>query len=697
MWQEVLIRKALPPSEIRLAMIVQDSNLTEKALASLKEYTDSNRELPSAYRKMMNNLTRMTPEDGLKRILASFPMPSKISDSETMQNYRKLLDAGGLKSHDSIEKIVDAGLKAYNDGNMEQFQKIKAKISSLPQLNKNQRSKNKKLVSKLSYFKSLTPTWVLKFSNSQGEGMEEPNFEDHIKEFVEKANQSLKDLHMGDKKPKMSIENNEITTHVSSPTDFMKFIKDSEEIKLLYVSNLRPYGPDLQSAKDITTNLSKLDAFIGKGLKITPITLTTYTHVRDYLSALAAISGDIKQFIPKKLKDGSEYPQNAILSRTSGKTNTLILNPYLDIILGSTFSNNWYEKLFEGIRMRGFTSDALARSIVEKDIYDGLVGDSGAAQSTYGVNLNLFRGLEGQLKGTEKANLKKIRQYIKTYPTVGAEIDRFALTYQENRLSELNQFFTLSEIKSIEEWWGSLGEDTKEEIEEEIGKFSIRYKTYDGEEFTDNKFLEKAYGVVVFDNDEQGPDEFNTTLQNIKEFLDVGDIKTDKKQEAFKQLRRVMFSESEDISEFTNLLLSYEKKETKKGESEDAPLTRLFLNTKQDTANYMEKLSPENSLQFLAKLSYHIKFSGVDIPATFKAMDGVEENKKVKLAEELNKVMPNFLNEARKQLIEGFNLTLEDFATNPEKYNSERKFGNTIRSSAIVAKEKFTELKLLRD
>ena len=42
MWQEVLIRKALPPSEIRLAMIVQDSNLTEKALASIKEYTDGN-------------------------------------------------------------------------------------------------------------------------------------------------------------------------------------------------------------------------------------------------------------------------------------------------------------------------------------------------------------------------------------------------------------------------------------------------------------------------------------------------------------------------------------------------------------------------------------------------------------------------------------------------------------------------------
>lgn len=141
MWQEVLIRKALPPSEIRLAMIVQDSNLTEKALASIKEYTDSNRELPLAYRKMMNNLTRMTPEDGLKRVLASFPIPSSLTDLEIMQNYRKLLDAGGLKSHDNIESIVDAGLKAYNDGNMEQFSKIQAKISKLPQLGKNQRSK----------------------------------------------------------------------------------------------------------------------------------------------------------------------------------------------------------------------------------------------------------------------------------------------------------------------------------------------------------------------------------------------------------------------------------------------------------------------------------------------------------------------------------------------------------------------------
>lgn len=686
MWQEVLIRKALPPSEVRLAMIIQQDNLTEKALASIKEYEDSNRELPLEYRKVMNNLRRMTPEDGLKRVLDSFPIPSKMSDEKIMENYKKILNAGTLRSHDNVEQIVDAGLKAHAEGDMEKFERIKSKIISLPPLSKDQRSKNKKLVSKLSYLKSLSPSWTLKFSNPEGEGMEKPNFKAHVAEFVEESNKVLAKLHMGDTKPKLSIENDEIITHVSNPNDFMKFIKDNEEIKLLYVSNLRPYGPDLQSTKDITTNLSELDAFIGQNKQMTPIDLTTYTHVRDYLSALAAISGDIKKFIPTKLKNGNTYPQNAILNRTSENTRSLILNPYLDIILGSTFDTNWYDKLFEGIRMRGFTSDDLSRSIVEKDIYDGLVGASGATQSTYGVNLNLFSDLEGKLGGTEKAALKKIREYIKTYPTVGTEIDRFADTYQRNRLSELQQYFTLSEITSIKEWWESLDEETKEDIEEELGDFDIKYKTYDGKEFISNKFLEKAYGVIVFGREEHGPDDFNKALQNIKEFLEVDDVGFGEKQQAFRKLRSVMFSESKGTSSFTNLLLSFPKDE----------LTKL-VNTKQESANYMEKLSPENSLQFLSKLSHHVTLSGVDVAATFKAMDGVEEDKKSELAEELNKGMPSFLNEARKQLIEGFDLTLKDFAKNPENFNTERKFGNTIRSSAIVAKETFTELKLLRE
>ena len=153
-----------------------------------------------------------------------------------------------------------------------------------------------------------------------------------------------------------------------------------------------------------------------------------------------------------------------------------------------------------------------------------------------------------------------------------------------------------------------------------------------------------------------------------------------------------MFSESDEVSKFTNLLLSFEKEN-----DSDNPLTRILLQTEQDTANYMDKLSPENSLRFLGKLSPRLTGSGVDIAATFKAIDAVEGNEKVKLAEELNKKMPDFLNKAKSELIGGFDLTLKDFAKNPENYNTERKFNNVIRSSAIVAKEKFKEVNLLSD
>lgn len=282
------------------------------------------------------------------------------------------------------------------------------------------------------------------------------------------------------------------------------------------------------------------------------------------------------------------------MTRTSGASTSLVLNPYLNIIISNTFNNNWYDQIFKGIRMRGFTSDKLARSIVIRDIYDKLKEDTSEREnSTHGVNLNIFNEIRDDLKtGSDKANLKKLREYIETYPSVKTEINRFAITYQENRLDELNKYFTLSEIESIKEWWDSLDEEMKEDIEDEEGDFRIQYKTYEGEEVQSIKD-EKAYAVVLFDKEELGPDDFERRLDTIKESLDIGEIGTDEKQDAFKQLRRVMFSESDKVSKFTNLLLSFEKEN-----DSDNPLTRILLQTEQDAANYMDKLSPENSLRF---------------------------------------------------------------------------------------------------
>lgn len=99
----------------------------------------------------------------------------------------------------------------------------------------------------------------------------------------------------------MSIENDEIITHVGNPTDFMKFLKNTEGMRDIYATNLRLYGPDLQSVKDITSNLSEIDAFIGQNEEMTPINITTYTHVVNYLAALAAITGDVKNSFLRSL------------------------------------------------------------------------------------------------------------------------------------------------------------------------------------------------------------------------------------------------------------------------------------------------------------------------------------------------------------------------------------------------------------
>ena len=437
--------------------------------------------------------------------------------------------------------------------------------------------------------------------------------------------------------------------------------------------------------------MSELDAHIGQGLKMNPINITTYSHVKDYLQALELIIGNVGVFIPTKLKDGSSFPQNGVLERKSGNTTTLVINPFLDIILSSNFDQNWFNSIFQGLRMRGFTSDNLARNTVIRDIYEKLTDDSDATESTYGVDLNQFRDLRDDFTGNEKSDMNKLRQYIKEYETLKDRIDTLSTTFQQNRLKELEKYYTLEEIETIDKWWNSLGDELKEEIEDEIGEFEIEYRDFQGDEvinrLSENPLKQRSYGVVLLDGQETSPDEFEKEIQELRNYFDIDEIDSDKKLDAFKTLRRVLIGSQGETSEFTEFLLSFD---------EENALTNI-ISKKTDSAAFMEKLSPENSLAFLAKLGKRINKGSLDIAGTFKSIDTVNADKKVELAEKLNEKIPKFLNDARKQLIEAFDITLKDFANNPEKYNKERKFGKIYRSSAIVAKEKFESKGLLRD
>lgn len=684
--EDYIIVKAIPPSELRLAMIIQQDGLTEKTVNSVKETIKNNRKLPTRYTAMINNLKRMSVEEGLQRVLSNFPMPKKLSDEKIRQNYEKILNATVIVDAPNLAKLVDEALEAHKDGNMEKFQELKAKIEKNPSLHQKQKQRNKKLTPKLNYLMSLSPNWTLQFTHFFATMFDTGNFKKDLEEFAKKANKILKKTWTENRKPKILVENDKLITHVASSTEFVKFIQGNKEIKELYLVHLRNYGPDLKGEEKITGSLTELDAHVGQGLKMNPINITTYSHVKDYLQALELITGNVRVFIPTKLKDGSSFPQNGVLERTSGKSITLVINPFLDIILSSNFDQNWFNSIFQGLRMRGFTSDNLARNTVIRDIYEKLTDDSDATESTYGVDLNQFRDMRDSFTGKEKSDMNKLRQYIKEYETLKERIDTLSTTFQQNRLKELEKYYTLEEIETIDKWWKSLDDELKEEIEDEIGEFEIEYRDFQGDEVTTNLDA-KSYGVVLLDGQETSPDEFEKEIQELRDYFDIDEIESDKKLNAFKTLRRVLIGSQGETSEFTEFLLSFDEKNA---------LTNI-ISKKTDSAAFMEKLSPENSLAFLAKLGKRINKGSLDIAGTFKSIDTVNADKKVELAEKLNEKMPKFLNDARKQLIEAFDITLKDFANNPEKYNKERKFGKIYRSSAIVAKEKFESKGLLRD
>ena len=684
--EDDLIVKAIPLNEIRLAQIIQREGLTEKTLEVIENNIENNRQLNTKFVSMINNLKRIPIDEGLKRLLSKMPMPKMLSDEQIRQNYEKILNATVIVDAPNLAKLVDEALEAHKNGNMEKFQELKAKIQKNPALSKDQKAKNKKLTPKLNYLMSLSPNWTLKFTHFFATMFDTGDFKKDLEEFTKKANKILKKTWTENRKPKILVENDKLITHVASSTEFVKFIQGDKEIKELYLVHLRNYGPDLKGKEKIAGSLTELDAHIGQGLKMNPINITTYSHVKDYLDALELITGRVKAFIPTKLKNGSTFPQNGVLERVSGNTTTLVINPFLDIILSSSFDQNWFNSLFQGLRMRGFTSDSLAKNTVIRDIYEKLTDNSDATESTYGADLNQFRDLQDSFTGKEKSDMNKLREYIQNYATINTRIDELSLSFQKNRLKQLEKYYTLDEIETIDKWWDSLDNELKEEIEEEIGDFEIEYRDFEGNELTTNLDA-KSYGVVLLDGEEMSPNDFEKEIQELREYFNIDEIKSDKKLDAFKTLRRVLIGSQGETSEFTEFLLSFD---------EENALTNI-ISKKTDSAAFMEKLSPENSLAFLAKLGRRIDKGSLDIAGTFKSIDSANPDKKVELAEGLNDKMSDFLNKARKQLIEAFDITLKDFANNPEKYNTERKFGKIYRSSAIVAKEKLASKGLLRD
>jgi len=227
----------------------------------------------------------------------------------------------------------------------------------------------------------------------------------------------------------------------------------------------------------------------------------------------------------------------------------------------------------------------------------------------------------------------------------------------ENVLTELRTDFTVNEAEQLLELWNSEDAD----FEEEYGELSFVYKDAKGqvvENEGDAKFVE-----IQIKGESKNSNE-------IKEILD----------DEGEEIEMMPFRELVGGNNFISYVLSLE----------DLGSILTEANT---SAKYIDKLEPKNSLVFLATISESMTGENEDLVINALEEVSLEESDSEKelLLQELNDKMPQFLKDLKEQLINAFQIKLNDFSENYINY-----VGNS-KDKAIRAIEAFKREGLLEE
>jgi len=643
-WQILL--KAQPASNITLLIALADDSKTDSLIEEIQE----SEQLTASFKGIINNIkaNNITVDSMLKKL----PLPN-VSKEKIEENLKKLLNSikpEQMRETKQLETLVDEAISAKKEGDDTKFAELSQKINEVRSKSTRSYEANTKLRAKLRVFDSFGDGFTLKFNAVPKSGAKKQKFQNTIENFANQIGASV----VGDT----------IQTNFPNATAFLNSLgQDTAEIR----REMAEYEPDLESSGRRLAAVSETDTMVASGIKFDAKETLTSVDVENYLIALEEIPGSVGKFIPTEMKNGFDFPADAIfLEKESKTTKSLSLNPYGRLLIMGTFGgDNWFKQFFDAVRTNAFVSEKIAERILIESIIEGLEDNSNPARSSLGTNLVPFRDLE--LTGNIKAKRKKVREFIKNDTNLNTAFSQEATAYQSNIFQDKYQDkFTVKEADAFQEVY-----DTTEDADFVFGDLNIEY--YDNTDTLIENKSGASYAKIFLDDSQVSPSEL------------IDDIESKQKEKGVEvtlgRLRQSMLN----TGDFAQFIVDY---------SNDSKLEPLTKESAARAATF-DKLSPKNSLIVLSRLGEQgILDTGTDglIADTFISIDNNRGNtsKQLELANELNDKMIPFLKEAKIQLISGFQLRLEDFGKNYEKYFPRK------QSNVPIAVKAFKDKQLIR-
>ena len=655
MWTEIL--KSLPRDRAGLIEMLKDDVAFRRLIRTLGRRELRGNHFIKDFLRQIDDMEASGQLETFLMVMQNTP-PTNYPLEKLKENLATLRETVSYEADDLKIQIIDEGLALLDkrtsgeltDAEKKRLNTLHTRISTMTvpkgdKFRRTARDFNAKKKTFLQNFGGFTLTF-----NFPEEKQEE--FNQKVGEFAAKTyeiRQGEGETNVGEASDKKLI------TNFLDGKEFLDFLRSNEQFKKDFTELARPFGPDLsglgiKSRQD--DEKTRLQALHAKKVVFTPATIDTITEVNKYFDVIAELPGAKGIFMPRKVESEelvSNLPPSIFLLKNDAnslsarsKISQLRLNPYANRILLSGFSkDNWFEKLFESVKMDISTQDQAMNAI-----YQDIVRIYNKEESELGLNPRDFAGLTN-LSQNEKTRRNQIKTYLERGELMGDMRDK-AVELRLGRFGKDTDTLTVAEGKKLQKILDDYKKEEgldQEDVDEILGRIRLIPLNADGEESMPVKVSEDKtitptarYNITLaeFDEDEEEFGEEETIkIGSLIEHLEGLEVNISDFSGQVSRIRDFLGREN-NFKNYVGSLTSDEiKKAVEAGSGSQA---------------YMDRIDPLNSLTFLSNLNDLMEGSpdvGFVKETLLAIADEQEPSEKAQLIEKLDAKMLPILKDMR--------------------------------------------------
>lgn len=663
MWTEIL--KSLPRDRSGLIEMLKDDVAFPRLIRTLGRRELRGNHFIKDFLRQVDDMEASKQLETFLMVMQNTP-PTNYPLEKLKKNLATLRETISYEADDLKIQIVDEGLALLDkkesgeltDAEKNRLNELHTRISTMttPKGDKYRRTArdfNAKKKTFLRGFGGFTLTFT--FPKEKKE-----EFKQKVDEFAAKTyeiRQGQGQTNVGERSGKKLI------TNFLDGKEFLDFLRSNEQFKEDFTELARPFGPDLSGmgikAREDDAK-TKLQTFHARKVVFLPAQIDTITEVNDYFAVVAEIQGAKGVFMPRKVETSKridELPASIFLLKNDANSirarssiSQLRLNPYANRILLSGFTkDNWFEKMFESIKMDISSEDQAMNAI-----YDDIWRIYNKKGSNLGLNERDFANLP-----TLSQNEKSRKNQIKTFLERGEILGDMKSKAQELRLGRFGKdtkTLTVQEgekLQKILEDYRKKKNTSQEEFDEAFGRIRLIPLNADGKESMPVKVSEEKtitpvarYSITlqepIYEEDEDGEEEFagfgkeqDIKIGGLLEYLEGEEIDFSDFSGQISRIRDFLGRDNNFKTYVKNLTSEEIRQAVEAGTGSQA---------------YMDRIDPLNSLTFLSNLNELM--GGSDdagfIKETLLAIaDEEESSEKATLIEKLDDKMLKILGDMR--------------------------------------------------